>query len=53
MKHYRNQNNETQIIDEESYLAINGASRLNIGNAALHKNIPGGKQRKQNFYRSE
>jgi hypothetical protein len=32
MKHYRNQNNETQIIDEESYLAINGASRLNIGN---------------------
>lgn len=26
------------VIDEETYLAINGASRQNIGEPALHKN---------------
>ena len=35
------------IIDEESYLAINGASKYGIGDAALHKNIPEGKIRKR------
>ena len=27
-----------QIIDEETYLTINGASRQDIGDSALHKN---------------
>lgn len=29
---------EIQVITEEQYLAINGASRLGIGDSALHKN---------------
>jgi len=33
--------NSQAIIDEETYLAINGASRQNIGDAALHKNRGG------------
>lgn len=35
------------IIDEETYLAQHGASRQDIGDAALHKNIPEGRKRKQ------
>jgi hypothetical protein len=29
---------EIKIIDEETYLSINGASRQDIGDAAFHKN---------------
>jgi len=38
---------EPLVIDEEDYLAQHGASRLGIGDSALHKNIPEGKQRKR------
>lgn len=36
-----------QIMDEETYLAINDASKFGIGDAALHKNIPEGNIRKR------
>jgi hypothetical protein len=35
------------VMDEETYLAINAASRQDIGEAALHKNIPEGNTRKK------
>jgi propanediol dehydratase small subunit/type III secretory pathway component EscR len=38
---------ETIVMDEETYLAQHGASRQDIGESALHKNIPQGKIRKQ------
>lgn len=33
------------VMDEETYLAINGVGRQCIGDAALHKNIPEGRIR--------
>ena len=36
-----------QVIDEETYLTINGASRQDIGDSALHKNIGTGRAKKQ------
>jgi len=38
---------EPLVIDQEDYLTQHGASRLGIGESALHKNIPEGKQRKR------
>ena len=38
---------EPLVIDQEDYLTQHGASRLGIGELALHKNIPEGKQRKR------
>lgn len=38
---------EIQVIDEETYLATNGAGRQEIGEAALHKNIPEGRIRQR------
>ncbi|MEI7636076.1 MAG: hypothetical protein WCJ37_02135 [Syntrophus sp. (in: bacteria)] len=35
------------VIDEETYLTQNGASRQDIGDCALHKNIPEGNIRKR------
>ena len=36
-----------QVIDEETYLSINDASRQDIGDSALHKNIGTGRAKKQ------
>jgi len=38
---------EVQVIDEEGYLALHGAGRQDIGEAALHKNIGTGKAKKK------
>lgn len=35
------------VMDEETYLAVNGASKYSIGDSALHKNIPDGNIRKR------
>jgi len=40
-----------QIIDEETYLSINGASRQDIGDSALHKNIGTGRAKRQTIER--
>jgi hypothetical protein len=44
---FKEKQTEIPIIDEETYLAQHGASRQDIGDAALHKNIPEGKIRKK------
>ena len=37
--------NDIIVMDEETYLAINGVSKYDIGDSALHKNIPEGRIR--------
>jgi len=38
-------NKKISVMDEETYLSINGADRQDIGDSALHKNLPYGKVR--------